>query len=503
VCADVGPATFGGNQVTTLDVAVDFDVTSDIYTLGDELRGRRLAQGRELGSPRARLRPVGGVSDVLALVVAISLASFTATGSGSAGVAATFERLLLCVPVLYFVLAASRQRLHRGLVVTLAQEIRDVVLPVAAGTLACMGAMQALAAASLLSAPPENALLVACVLGVGWVGVSRWLATVLTGRARRRVLVVGGGVVAARVASQLASAPAVEFLGFVDDDPTERTNWLGPLHDLSGLCSRHEVDHVVVAFSRSRPEEVVEALRPLQGRIPISVVPRLFDVTPTTAHAHDLVAGYPAVSVAPAAGPWQDIVKRALDVAGGTIGLLLSTPVLLVAVLGVRLSSPGPIFLRQVRVGRGGKEFTIWKFRTFTVTESVPPPEVLASGELVTGPFPKLKLDPRMTSFGRVLRRTSIDELPQLLNVVLGSMSLVGPRPLAPDFAWKFEPWALRRYEVKPGLTGLWQVSGRNDLTYEEMCRLDDLYATCGSIWLDLRILARTARAVISGRGCY
>ncbi|MHB8330469.1 MAG: sugar transferase, partial [Acidimicrobiales bacterium] len=146
---------------------------------------------------------------------------------------------------------------------------------------------------------------------------------------------------------------------------------------------------------------------------------------------------------------------------------------------------------------------TICKFRTFTVTESVPPPEVLASGEQVTGPFPKLKNDPRTTAFGRVLRRTSIDELPQLLNVLWGTMSLVGPRPLAPDFAWNFRPWALRRYDVKPGVTGLWQVSGRNDLTYTEMCRLDQLYVTSWSIGLDVQILVRTARAVVSGRGCY
>lgn len=499
-----GPATIlGGGDVTALKVAVGFDAASDIYTLGDDLRDGHLAQLRELGSPRPRLRPVG-VSDALALVVAAALASLAVSGSGSGRLGATFDRLLICVPILYVVLAASRQRLHRGLVVTVAQEVRDAALPVAAGTLACMAGLQAMGAASVLSPPPENALLVACALSVGAVGSSRWLATLLSGRARRRVLVVGGGAVAARVASQLEVAPGVEFLGFVDDDPTDRTSWLGPLHDLAGLCSQHDADHVIVAFSRSRPEEVVEALRPLQGRVPISVVPRLFDVTPGTAHAHDLIGGYPALSVAPAAvGRWRDISKRALDVVGATIGLLASTPLLLVAMIGVRLSSPGPILLRQVRVGRGGKEFTIWKFRTFTVTESVPPPEVLASGELVTGPFPKLKLDPRATTFGRLLRRTSMDELPQLLNVVRGSMSLVGPRPLAPDFAWKFEPWALRRYRVKPGLTGLWQVSGRNDLTYEEMCRLDDLYATCWSTWLDLRILARTARAVISGRGCY
>jgi exopolysaccharide biosynthesis polyprenyl glycosylphosphotransferase len=413
-------------------------------------------------------------------------------------------RLAVCLPVLYLVLGGSRLRLRRRLATTVGQELRDAVLPLAAGTLVCLSGWEVVRRLTTLSSPPQDALLSVCAFGVTAVALSRRLSLSLRGGRRRKVVVVGSGVVAGRVSAHLAAGGAVEVVGFVDDDPKEPTGWLGPLSALAAVCDERAVDHVVVAFSRADAEDLVEALRPLQGRIPISVVPRLFDVTPAHAHAHDLVAGYPALSVVPfAGGGWERAAKRALDVVGGTLGLLLALPVLLVSTVGVRLSSRGPVLLRQVRVGRGGKPFTIWKFRTFTVTESVPPPEVLASGELVTGPFPKLKDDPRATAFGRLLRRTSMDELPQLLNVVLGTMSLVGPRPLAPDFAWSFSRWGLRRYDVKPGLTGLWQVSGRNDLTYEEMCRLDTLYSTSWSIGLDLRILARTARAVISGRGCY
>jgi len=497
---DVGPLFALGDAAATVDVDV-----SALEIRADEAIRDRVAEGT-----RSRIRHgalLGVAADVLGLAVASVAASFVGTaGAGAAGgkVLAAAERLLVCVPVLYAVLAAPRRQLLRRLGTTLGVEVRDVTLPLAAGALLCLAGWRVVSQAALVSAPSDDALLSLCLFAIVSVAVARWASHTLTSRGGRRVVVVGSGVVAERLATRLQSGRGVEVVGFVDDDPKEPVNWLGPLHDLGDVCQRLEVDHVVVAFTLAPAEDIVDALRPVQGKLPISVVPRLFDVTPGSARTQDLVAGYPAVSTAPPrAGGWERAVKRVIDVAGGTVALVLATPVMVAAAIGVRLSSPGPILLRQVRVGRGGKEFTIWKFRSFTVTESVPPPEVLAMGELVTGPFPKLKNDPRTTAFGRMLRRTSIDELPQLFNVLGGSMSLVGPRPLAPDFAWDFGRWALRRYEVKPGLTGLWQVSGRNDLTYEEMCRLDELYATSWSLGLDLRILARTARAVVSGHGCY
>lgn len=504
---DAGAATVGGaRDVAALAEAVDGAVSIEAATilgLRDEAVPAAPAPGSVPTSVRRSFR--GAAADTLALAVALVVASaVTTAGGGAAKGLATLVRLAVCLPVIYVVLSGSRLRLRRRLGTTVAQELRDVVLPLAGGTVVCMAGWQVASGLTSLTVPPEDALLAMCAFAATTVALARHLSLSVAGRHKRRVLIVGSGVVAERVGSQLAAASAVDVVGFVDDEPKEQIGWLGPLPGLAAVCDAYSVQHVVVAFSRAQAEDIVEALRPLQGRIPISVVPRLFDVTPATADTHDLVAGYPALSVVPpAAGTWERAAKRAVDVVVGTAGLVLVLPVLLVAAVGVRLSSRGPVFLRQVRVGRGGRQFTIWKFRSFTVVESVPPPDVLASGELVTGPFPKLKEDPRATTFGRFLRRTSVDELPQLLNVVLGTMSLVGPRPLAPDFAWSFSTWALRRYEVKPGLTGLWQVSGRNDLTYEEMCRLDTLYATSWSIGLDLRILARTARAVVSGRGCY
>jgi exopolysaccharide biosynthesis polyprenyl glycosylphosphotransferase len=473
-----------------------------------EVHARRLSP--PAGGERARL--VMAVADAAALAVAMVVVSAARAAIHGAGVPVgaafgTFERLVVCLPFLVLALGPSRQRFSRSLTTTAVHQVKDVALPLAAATLACVGAWRMVATVAGAPPVPENALLVSCGAGVVMVALTRAAGhgpDRLRRARRRRILVVGSGAVADRIACQLEATGSGEVVGYVDDDPKDPSGCLGPLAQLAELCDSRSVDHIVVAFSRASAEDIVEALRPVQGRLPISVVPRLFDVVGATAGTHDLVSGYPAISVAPAmSGRWQRAAKRTIDIVGAAVALVLGSPVLVVAAVAVRVTSRGPVFLRQVRVGRHGREFAIWKFRTLTVAESVPPPEVLSTGEQVTGPFPKLKRDPRTTAVGRVLRRLSVDEFPQLLNVLLGTMSLVGPRPLAPEYAWNFGPWALRRYDVKPGVTGLWQVSGRNDLTYEEMCRLDHAYVTSWSLRLDAEILARTVRAVVSGRGCY
>jgi lipopolysaccharide/colanic/teichoic acid biosynthesis glycosyltransferase len=168
----------------------------------------------------------------------------------------------------------------------------------------------------------------------------------------------------------------------------------------------------------------------------------------------------------------------------------------------VRLTSRGPVLFRQARIGRNGRQFWMLKFRTMHVERSDVSPASL-EGEVVAGPFVKLKRDPRITPLGRFLRHTSLDELPQLWNVLRGEMSLVGPRPFMLEDAAIIEGWALRRYSVRPGITGLWQVSGRNELTVAEMCRLDQLYVNCWSLGLDVRILLRTLWVVLGGHGAY
>lgn len=207
-------------------------------------------------------------------------------------------------------------------------------------------------------------------------------------------------------------------------------------------------------------------------------------------------------------------VKRAMDVLGSSMALILLSPIFLAIALAIKLSSPGPILFRQKRLGQYGLPFTCLKFRSMAVVNdpqihidyvkrfvagNVDPRVSETNGRAIY----KLTNDPRLTRLGRFLRKTSLDELPQFLNVLRGEMSMVGPRPAVPYEFEAYDVWHRRRLEVKPGITGLWQVNGRSRLPFDEMVRLDLQYATTWSLWLDLKIILRTPHAVLSGEGAY
>ena len=201
-------------------------------------------------------------------------------------------------------------------------------------------------------------------------------------------------------------------------------------------------------------------------------------------------------------GSYRRFGKRLLDAVVGSLLLAAALPVIAVAALLVKMDSPGPVFHRAIRVGRGGRKFTFLKLRSMQKDAEELRGLLLHLNE-AQGPAFKLQSDPRVTRVGRILRKTSLDELPQLLHVVEGHMSLVGPRPPFPEEVERYEPWMLRRLAVRPGLTCLWQISGRSDLSFEEWMRLDLEYVDRYSLAMDLRILALTVPAVLSGRGAY
>jgi len=201
------------------------------------------------------------------------------------------------------------------------------------------------------------------------------------------------------------------------------------------------------------------------------------------------------------ASTWNEVLRRTIDVAGSIVLLLLTLPVMAAAILAIRLTSRGPAVFRQVRAGRYGQPFVMYKLRT--MRHNAPHLRLAEQDEGRNGPAFKLRNDPRVTHIGRLLRRTSIDELPQLLNVLRGEMSLVGPRPL-PLHQVRLGTLSERaRISVKPGLTGLWQVSGRADIPYDEWVELDLYYVQHRSIRLDLQILLKTIPAVLTCRGAY
>jgi len=198
---------------------------------------------------------------------------------------------------------------------------------------------------------------------------------------------------------------------------------------------------------------------------------------------------------------WPLVVKRIIDIVFSVILLFLLAPVLLIAALLVKFSSGGPILFRQERMGVNKRRFMILKFRTMVPNAEKMLAELEEQNE-ASGPVFKIMKDPRITPIGKVLRRTSIDELPQLFNVLKGDMSLVGPRPLAVrDFEGFSEDWQRRRFSVPPGITCLWQVSGRSSISFEQWMKMDLQYLDEWSLWLDMRILARTISAVLTGSG--
>lgn len=236
--------------------------------------------------------------------------------------------------------------------------------------------------------------------------------------------------------------------------------------------------------------------------LPLSVLSELSGIAaarvrPTAA------AGLTLLHIAPPLrrGP-QPALKALVDRVGAALGLLVLTPLLVLIGVAVRLGSDGPVFHRQIRHGQHNRPFTMWKFRTMVADAENHKQRLVAANEL-DGPMFKMRRDPRVTGIGRLLRRTSLDELPQLLNVLRGDMSLVGPRPPLPEEVSRYDERELRRLAVKPGLTGLWQVSGRSDLSWQETVSLDLWYVDNWSVATDMGLMARTLRAVTDGRGAY
>ncbi|HZS23136.1 MAG TPA: sugar transferase, partial [Pseudonocardiaceae bacterium] len=341
------------------------------------------------------------------------------------------------------------------------------------------------------------------VPSVGLIPLGRHLMLRVFGPAPiTRILVVGSGPVTDRVIARLERCSDTTVIGQVDDLPRVGTKVLGTTADLGSLCQRHRVDRILVSFSTSSDRDLLKSLRQLEGRVPVSVVPRLYELHSWRSELEEL-HGMPLLHISPATLTFgARVSKRAMDLTLALAAIVLALPVWLAVAAAIKLDSSGPVFFRQLRTGRGGRAFSIFKFRTMT-DDAWDNRAALAVVNEVDGPLFKMRSDPRVTRVGRLLRKTSIDEFPQLLNVVRGEMSLVGPRPLPVEESDKLDGAALTRFDVSPGLTGLWQVSGRSDLSYADLQHLDSVYVRSWSLLWDLRIIKETPRCVLAGRGAY
>jgi exopolysaccharide biosynthesis polyprenyl glycosylphosphotransferase len=342
-----------------------------------------------------------------------------------------------------------------------------------------------------------------CVMAMVTVPLARVIAFGVIGRdslGTVPVIVVGTGKLAQTVASHLRAHSSVQFVGFVDDNPLGRSDVLGQLDQLPSLCREFQVARVVVCFSRTHPERTTEMLKGLSGKVGVSIVPRYYELITARSHVEDL-SGLPMLDIAPASlSAGARFLKRTFDIVVSSLVLLAASPVLGVIAVMIKATTPGPVFFRQIRTGRNEQPFAVLKFRTMYRDAEARRHEVEHLNEM-DGPLFKVADDPRVTRVGRLLRKASLDEIPQLINVWKGDMSLVGPRPFVVSEAMEIEGWARKRFEARPGMTGLWQVSGRNELSHLELCRLDYLYVASWSFWWDMQILWQTPVTVFRGRG--
>jgi exopolysaccharide biosynthesis polyprenyl glycosylphosphotransferase len=381
--------------------------------------------------------------------------------------------------------------------------------------LVTVGSFTVLVASSVtgLARPQFGKILVFWLMGIALVSVGRAVARMVCRRHPsylQTAIIVGCGHVGQTVARKFLNHPeyGVHIVGFLDAEPRERPPMmrhlpvLGTTEQVRQVVNNLRIDRVIIAFSSDSHETSLDLMRLAKDLdVQVDVVPRLFDMITPTVQMHS-VEGLPMLSMPPARLQRSDrAIKRALDVSVALLALVLLAPLFLIIALAIKVDSRGPVFFRQERIGEKDRPFRIWKFRSMGTDAERRKPELAYLNDYLrdeTDPVMfKVADDPRATRVGRVLRRTSLDELPQLINVLAGTMSLVGPRPLIRKEDDGIGAWGRRRLDLKPGMTGLWQVLGRNDIPFAEMVQLDYRYVTTWSLYGDVCLIVRTARVLL------
>ena len=448
---------------------------------------------------------------VLGLTMALALALHGQFSPAQAGVAAELRFALPLVVVAWIVVLRAMRAYALREVRAGSAEYKSVVL--ASVTTAGITAI-----VCFLWRIELSRTLFAIFFGVGMCALvlTRWL------RRRAMVSIHKHGLLTTRVVVVGASGPVDGITSVL-----RRESWIG--YDVIGAVTRERQQHtpsgvpvlgglddVINVLTSQRAGAVIFAegsfASPNDSRrmawaleqldVHMMVVPNLTDVSAERLEVRP-VAGLPLVDVArPGAVDASRWMKRAFDIVGSAILLLMAAPVMALVALAVKLEDGGPVFFRQVRVGRGGEEFKCLKFRSMAVDAEARLAALQAQNE-GAGVLFKMTNDPRITKVGKFIRRFSLDELPQLWNALRGDMSLVGPRPALPSEVAQYEPDTTRRLDVRPGLTGLWQVSGRSNLSWSDTVRLDLYYVDNWSMVQDLMILVKTAKAVVGSDGAY
>lgn len=497
-------------------------VAGELYQVIDNRTRAVLDLHRRTGMGRGRgwlVRRALLLADVLGLTVSFGLADHIYIGQphrpGAFGGIAEFVAFLVSLPA--WVVAAKLYGLYDKDEERTDHSTTDDFAGVFHLVTVCTFLLFALSREARWFDPQFGKLLLFWLLAIVSVPICRVGARTYCRRQihyLQNTIIVGAGEVGQTVARKLLKHPeyGINLVGFVDADPREREaglehlTLLGRQDDLPELIDLLDVERVIVAFSNDHHEEQLRLIRNLNALgIQVDIVPRFFDVLSATVDFH-AIEGLPVCSLPPARlSRSSRLIKRCIDLAGASIGLLLLLPLFVVLAVAIRLDSKGHSFFRQTRVGEGRRVFRIWKFRSMTADADARKDEFgHLNKHLLPGGDPrmfKIDCDPRVTRVGYWLRRTSLDELPQLINVLCGEMSLVGPRPLILDEDRHVSEWGQRRLDLRPGMTGLWQVLGRDQISFDEMVRLDYRYVTGWTPMNDLKLIGRTIPLVLGLRG--
>lgn len=350
----------------------------------------------------------------------------------------------------------------------------------------------------------------AAVINAGFLVDARHVQRSITrrkmarGEAARHVLVIGGGALGRSLAQTIESNRDLGLVvkGFLDDRCTEKTGVLGGISDFVDVAQKQFVDEILITVPVSRAGILRLMQEARERHICVRVIPPVRQPFPSTV-AMDFVGRYPAFTLHSEPAPAGSLLlKRIMDIVGSCILLILFGPMMLLIALAINLGSPGPVIYCADRIGRKGRRFCFYKFRTMVQDADALKATLRSMNEREReGPLFKITKDPRVTRIGRVLRTTSMDELPQLWNVLKGEMSLVGPRPHPVDDFRRYRLEHLRRLDVTPGLTGLWQVTARSDPSFARNMQLDLAYIEHWSLWMDVTILTKTVAAVFRADG--
>lgn len=327
------------------------------------------------------------------------------------------------------------------------------------------------------------------------------------GMGQRKLIFIGNNNITLEIAAKLAQDPSYKILGVIGNKEEKgKLKFLGTMQQMEYILKKRNVDEIIQTksdFNETQNEDILEFCE--QNHIQYRFIPDLLDVKRSNISI-DTIGGIPIISLKPTPlEGWGKVIKRITDIIGALIGFILLSPILIITAIAIKIDSKGPILFSKLddgspvkRVGQHGKTFKFYKFRSMKPnTDQLRYTKLADKNIRNDGPLVKIKDDPRITRVGKFIRRYSIDELPQLWNVLIGNMSLVGPRPHLPEEVAKYKDHHHFVFTIKPGLTGVAQISGRSDLHFEEEVKLDRYYIENWSIWKDIKIIFKTISVII------